>query len=153
FRVRCPHVSLKQHDHAQEGRWMRSFSRTGVAVHLLEFRLKRVIEQLVPVPSQKSEKRPHPIQALDQPLFLCCQLDRWIPSRHRLISSPSNWIDRVKADKYKQPSVESADLPYPSEFESSVARPAAFVRAFSSGGALLVPRPPTGAGGAKQGGA
>jgi hypothetical protein len=79
---------------------MRRFSRTGVAVHLLELRLERVIEQRVPVLSQKPEKRPHPMEALDQSFLLCRQLNRGIPSHHRFISSPSNWVGGRELDHF-----------------------------------------------------
>jgi hypothetical protein len=64
FRIRCSHVSLKQHDHTQKGRWMRLFSRTSVPVHLRELFLERVIEQFVSMLSQKPEEWPYTMEAL-----------------------------------------------------------------------------------------
>jgi hypothetical protein len=78
---------------------MRLLSRTGVPVHIPELLLERVIKQFVSVLSQEPEKWPHSIETLQQPFLLCRQLDRGIPSIHCFISSPFNWIDRVKADK------------------------------------------------------
>src|SRR5262249_48593204 len=97
FRVRRPHISLKEHDHAQKCRRMRLFSRAGVPVRLLQSRLERVIEQLVPVLSQKSEEWPHPCQALHQPLLLCRQLDRGLPSIHRLTSCPFHCCQQTES--------------------------------------------------------
>jgi hypothetical protein len=61
---------LQKDDHAEQRRGMRLLARSSGAVHSLELRLKRIIQELVSVQSQKPEQRPDARQSLHQHLLL-----------------------------------------------------------------------------------
>jgi hypothetical protein len=57
FGIRGAHVSLQQHDHAQQRGRMRLLAFPRVPIHGFELLLKRIVEQLVPMQPEKPEQR------------------------------------------------------------------------------------------------
>jgi hypothetical protein len=86
LRIRGAHVALEQEHHAEHRRRVRLVAGSGLSVHALELLLERVVEELVPVQSEKPEQRPHAVQALHDELLLLRQLHRRLPMVHVLTS-------------------------------------------------------------------
>ena len=86
LRVRGAHVALEQEHHAEHRRRVRLVAGSGLPVHALELLLEGVVEELVPVQPEKTEQRPHAVQALHDQLLLLRQLHRRLPTIHVLTS-------------------------------------------------------------------
>ena len=74
---------------------MRLLARSGCAVHSLELRLKRVVQQLMSVQPQKTEQRPHAREALHQHLLLRQQIYPGRPPLHACTSGMHEIMARL----------------------------------------------------------
>jgi len=74
---------------------MRGITRSGLPVHGFELLLERVVEDEVPVESQKSEERPNTVQALHHHLLSLREFHPWLPAIHVHLSTGKRSADRV----------------------------------------------------------
>ncbi len=79
---------VEQDGHAQHRRRMGRVAGSRLAIHPLELLLKSIVEQNVPLESQKPKQFAHSIEPLHDQIFSLRQLDRWGPSLHASTSWP-----------------------------------------------------------------
>ena len=110
-------VALHEHRHGHHRGRQRLFPGARGAVHRGQFILKRVVEQLVPMQTQKSQQLPDATEPLQQELLLPRRRDRRCPTRNRHLHASSGRRPTSASDhKSHDPSIlrlKMIDFPPP----------------------------------------